>query len=439
MSTRSLVVGPFLLALACGSEPEAPPRDPVAEGWRAAQAGDHESSAAAFGEATESHPEDQAAWLGLAREELRAGDPVEARAAAERAVALDDASADAHELLGLARLRDEAPAEAATELARALELDADRDRVRFPLARARERAGQLEEAVAAYRAAAEAGAQPSRALAAAARVRLDALGDEAPEEDVVRAIEGLLDRAEERAGDDEAALGAIVAQRRRLERVRARGADEAREVAQSSGVIGILQALGEPGEPSSSIFGQDSALGDSAALGGLMGERIDEEDLGFGGLGRRGVGGSGGTGEGRILGTLGRVGRGGSGSGSGAGYGGLRGRSAAVPRVRIGSVTVVGDLPREVVRRVVRRRINHVRYCYEQQLARDPDLAGDVSLALLVSPEGAVSTARIASSTLGNTSAEGCIARAGRRLRFPAPDGGGVVQVTVPYSLSSTR
>jgi len=432
MTARLVLLVPFLAALGCGSEPAAEP-DPLADGWRAARAGEHAESAAAYGEATEAEPQNITAWLGLAREKLRAGDPSGAAAAAERAVALDDSSADAHEVLGLARLRGDEPEAAATELARALELDEARVRDRFPLARAFERSEQLDEAVEAYRAAADAGAQPARALAAAARVRLDALGNETAPDSVIREVETLLDRAEEAAReDDDAVRGAIVAQRRRLERARSR------DIARNAGVLAVLRELDGSPFGAESPYGRADSLGDEPtnALGSLTGDSLGE-NAGFGGLGLRGSGGSGGTGEGTIgLGNLGTIGDG-SGSGYGSGAGGLRGRRATVPRVRIGEVTVVGGLAREVARRVLRRHINEVRFCYEQAVTRDPELAGDVTLQLVVSPQGSVAASTVSASSLGNPSVEGCVARAGRRWTFPAPDGGGIARVNAAYALST--
>ncbi|MFO0685654.1 MAG: AgmX/PglI C-terminal domain-containing protein [Sandaracinus sp.] len=176
-----------------------------------------------------------------------------------------------------------------------------------------------------------------------------------------------------------------------------------------------------------------------AALGALMGDEIGGNE-GFGGLGLRGTGrGGGGTGEGTIgLGTLGTIGHGagtGSGSGYGSGAGGFRGRQGGTPSVRTGDAEVRGSLSREVVRRVIRRHVNEVRFCYEQELPQHPDLAGRVLVAFVVNGAGAVQTASVQESTLSNARVETCITSAVRRWTFPAPDGGGVVGVVYPFVL----
>ncbi len=96
-----------------------------------------------------------------------------------------------------------------------------------------------------------------------------------------------------------------------------------------------------------------------------------------------------------------------------------------------------GSLSREAIRSVVRRHINEVRYCYEQQLQRRPELAGRVVVSFIISSTGTVQSAFVSESTLSNASAEGCIAQAVRRWTFPAPTGG-IVTVNYPFELSPT-
>ena len=103
-------------------------------------------------------------------------------------------------------------------------------------------------------------------------------------------------------------------------------------------------------------------------------------------------------------------------------------------RGRRGDVVVRGGLSREIVRRTVRRHLNEVRFCYEQELANHPDLAGRVTVAFLISPTGSVSSANVANTTLRNARVEACITTAVRRWTFPAPDGG-IVAVDYPFVL----
>ncbi len=174
--------------------------------------------------------------------------------------------------------------------------------------------------------------------------------------------------------------------------------EEAREQARTAGILGVLQQTTGAWNSPTSPFGRDTALGSDpmSALGALMGDQIGE-NFGFGGLGLRGTGrGGGGTGEGTIglgnLGTIGHGGGGGTGSGYGRGAGGFGGRTARVPRIRSGAADVRGSLSKEVIRRVIRRHINEVRFCYEQELNQRPDLEGRVTVSFIISPTGAVQT-----------------------------------------------
>jgi len=108
-----------------------------------------------------------------------------------------------------------------------------------------------------------------------------------------------------------------------------------------------------------------------------------------------------------------------------------------VPRIRSGNADVRGSLSKEVIRRVIRRHINEVKFCYEQQLNQRPDLEGRVTVRFIISPTGAVQNALVQASTLGNQPAESCIAAAVRRWTFPAPDGGGIVIVNYPFMLNA--
>jgi TonB family protein len=176
-----------------------------------------------------------------------------------------------------------------------------------------------------------------------------------------------------------------------------------------------------------------------SAMGGLMGDQAGS-NFGFGGLGMSGTGrGGGGTGEGTIglgnMGTIGHGGGGGEGSGYGRGAGGFHGRSSKVPEIKSGAADVRGSLSKEVIRRVIRRHLNEVKFCYEQQLNQRPDLSGRVKVKFIISPSGAVQSAVVSGSTLGNQKAETCIAQAVRRWTFPKPEGGGIVVVNYPFML----
>jgi hypothetical protein len=225
--------------------------------------------------------------------------------------------------------------------------------------------------------------------------------------------------------------------------VRLRAEAEARR----SGVLGVLAA--QEGSHLASLFGRESALGNEAenVMGGLVGPEIGDA-YGQGGLGLVGEGrGGGGTGEGTIgLGTIGSFGKGagggvsfGSGSGYASGVGGIGGRRAHAPDVVAATAEVRGTLDKEIIRRVIRRHLNEVKFCYERELLKKADLYGRIAITFTISGTGQVVASMVASSTLNNPMVEHCIADAVRRWEFPKPLGGGTVMVSYPFVLKAAE
>lgn len=113
-------------------------------------------------------------------------------------------------------------------------------------------------------------------------------------------------------------------------------------------------------------------------------------------------------------------------AGLGIGSLGTLGHGAGVGE-RVGGASVHGGAPEaqgsltpEQVRRVVLAHTGALRACFERELQRDPKLHGSVKLKWEVRPEGNVSAASVASTTLGNAAVEGCMVRQVRSWHFPA-------------------
>ena len=136
------------------------------------------------------------------------------------------------------------------------------------------------------------------------------------------------------------------------------------------------------------------------------------------------------------LGTIGKGGGGGNGSGYGRGAGGLGGRRAKAPDVIPGQANVRGSLDKEIIRRIIRRHINEVKYCYEQELTKKPDLGGRIMVQFTIAASGQVIASVLQNSTMGNARVENCTVQAVRRWEFPKPLGGGIVIVSYPFVLT---
>jgi TonB family protein len=200
---------------------------------------------------------------------------------------------------------------------------------------------------------------------------------------------------------------------------------------------------------------RSSALADVMTDGPAMGSEAENvvgnliatnvgTGFGLGALGLTGTG-PGGAGEhegtvgggGPHLGTTGRYGgQGGPDYGWGPGVGGLHNRHAGVPQALPGIASVRGNLDKEIIRRIVRRNINQVRYCYQNALVRRPGLEGRLVTQFTIAPTGQVLAAVVQSSTLKEVSVEACVVNAIKRWAFPGPSGGGLAMVSYPFTFA---
>lgn len=246
---------------------------------------------------------------------------------------------------------------------------------------------------------------------------------------------GVNDREEAGGTPDEGEEGRVGEESSDVERTEIEGEVTGGAAARVA-TIGLLGALNSAeGNPLAAALTGPS-IGD--LLGGLGSDRTIMGH-GSGGTGLRGSGGGGGgTGPGTLFGA-GGVGTGvgvGSGRGGGRGSGGPgsagHGRGEVSVRVATEAPRVSGYLSPEQILRVVRANMAAVRYCYENELSRQPSLRGRIEISWRVNREGRVSTARVARSTMGNARVEGCIVRQVRNWRFPVPDGG-EVDVVFPF------
>ena len=215
--------------------------------------------------------------------------------------------------------------------------------------------------------------------------------------------------------------------------------DMMKEMAQSSGILKFISNQTAPTSP----FGSHDPMGRDIenALGALIGNQPGA-NFGYGGLGVRGTGrgGGGDYGEGTIgVGNLSWINS--SIRGDGVPYRprALRPRDGnhrtVVPPVRTGPGKILGSIPKDVIRRLVRRQLSQIQFCYEKGLARRPDMAGRVSIKFLINQDGVVRSSVVVGSSLADTATEQCIAGVVRHIVFPKPQDNGVVIATYPFTL----
>lgn len=175
--------------------------------------------------------------------------------------------------------------------------------------------------------------------------------------------------------------------------------------------IGSVGTQGKTGN----VFGPGGlGAGVNGVLGGLRGSSI-----GGGALGSFGTGG---------LGT-----RGSGSGGGGIGSVDLGGRGKGTTSIKPGNIIYMGGLSREEIQRPLMRVMSQIKYCYERELMRTPELQGKLVLRWTIAGQGLVTALLVESDSLQSPAVAACVQRVVGRLVFPAPPGGGVVSVTYPF------
>ncbi|HUP57081.1 MAG TPA: AgmX/PglI C-terminal domain-containing protein, partial [Bdellovibrionota bacterium] len=162
---------------------------------------------------------------------------------------------------------------------------------------------------------------------------------------------------------------------------------------------------------------------------------------GGGGLALEGTG-QGGGGNAASMG-LGKTGMGGGRVGTGAGATGtgndiIGGRARVV--IQSGGPeesVVMGAIDADAVEAAILAHKDEIRNCYERELQSGQQLAGRVGMSFIIGASGRVTQAGVESSSLKNANIENCIVRVIKRIDFPQPRGGGVVQVAFPFKFNS--
>lgn len=174
-----------------------------------------------------------------------------------------------------------------------------------------------------------------------------------------------------------------------------------------------------------------------AVMGGLRGANLGVRN--YRTRGRRGVANSGllgamaGGAGARGLGGLGARGVGhGGGGGEGVGYGKMSLKSSVSRGATSSGVVIGGALDRNVIQRVIRQHQRRLRSAYETALKSNPSLSGKVVFELHINAQGRVAHAKLVTDTLKDPALSKALLRILRRLKFPKPQGGGMMVIKYP-------
>lgn len=172
-----------------------------------------------------------------------------------------------------------------------------------------------------------------------------------------------------------------------------------------------------------SIIAMDGGPGGWGGPKGPPGDRFGvfgggDRDRGPGGGGIEGVDGPGLHGPGHAPGGPGGPGIGDKGDGALAGID--------------GEPILVGSIDRSLIDAVIRANMSQIRYCYQRELTKSPDLGGKVVMKFTIATDGSVSSAGVKSSTLGSSSVTQCLEGRFMRMQFPQPKRG-IAIVSYPF------
>ncbi|MFZ9595737.1 MAG: AgmX/PglI C-terminal domain-containing protein [Bdellovibrionia bacterium] len=171
-------------------------------------------------------------------------------------------------------------------------------------------------------------------------------------------------------------------------------------------------------------FAHSSSGGtDGLAISGSAKGGGGDADAVLGGLGKRGSG-------------MGRVGTGKGAAGTGTGTLGTTAR-VSIEDVEVDETVVMGSVDRDAIDAAIQAHRDEFRLCYEREInAEHPTLSGRVIVKMELGASGRITHAGIEKSSIQNINCERCIIQVLKRIDFPKPRGGGVVNFTYPFNLN---
>jgi outer membrane biosynthesis protein TonB len=102
--------------------------------------------------------------------------------------------------------------------------------------------------------------------------------------------------------------------------------------------------------------------------------------------------------------------------------------------VKEGEPSIRGVFSKKIVRRVVKRSLPRFAFCYEKARQRDQTLGGGtLTIKFIIGADGKVFSAEVASGRI-SAEVDACVVEKTTWLEFPAPEKGGTVEVSYPFT-----
>lgn len=216
---------------------------------------------------------------------------------------------------------------------------------------------------------------------------------------------------------------------------------------------GLNKVLNQTDLLANVMGGTNQYLGDAKKGMKILGSNAAGENYDSGSMnpfgGELAQGGPGGTGG--FAGNLSTLGGGTGGPGGGGMVAGLGKEAAGGDRkvnvafkdttqkikVTVADVSVSGELDKATVRRVIQSYLGQIKWCYQKELQKNPDLGGKVVLSFLIAANGSTVNPKVSLNTMSTPEVGSCIAQKATRWKFPSPRNGGVVKVSYPFLFKS--
>jgi len=78
-----------------------------------------------------------------------------------------------------------------------------------------------------------------------------------------------------------------------------------------------------------------------------------------------------------------------------------------------------GEMKKEQIQKVINKHLMEIRYCYEKELTRKPDLKGNVGITFEINSNGDVNFVDIINSTINDIGVESCLTARIKKWKFP--------------------
>jgi outer membrane biosynthesis protein TonB len=96
-----------------------------------------------------------------------------------------------------------------------------------------------------------------------------------------------------------------------------------------------------------------------------------------------------------------------------------------------------GRLPSEVIKSTIQKNVTQLKTCYDQQLAKNPDLEGRMKIHFTIEEDGTVSGAGVEDGEMANRKLRECLEKTVSRMTFPASKAG-KTQITYPLMFKAS-